>query len=377
VSRYAGDEFVLVWPSIKTHDEAAHLAERLTESLTAPFELESATVTVTASIGVVLGFPPQAADDLLLNADAAMYDAKSRGRGRTRMYTDEMREGVAARLRTEAELREALDRGEFVLHYQPVIDLRARAVTGVEALVRWQHPDGLRMPDSFIPVAEATGLIVPLGTWVLEEACRQGAEWSAQGLELEMAVNFSARQIGHPDIIPSIRRALQRSQMRPERLIAEVTESSVVEDAEIAQLAFAQIREIGAAVAIDDFGTGYSSLLYLKRYPITALKVDRQFVAGMSTNDDDYAIVASVVSLARAVGAFCIAEGVETLEQYGALAQLGCEYAQGYLFGRPVPAGDLARVMRDCATLLELPTPRSASWPPDSAASLAALPKGA
>jgi diguanylate cyclase (GGDEF)-like protein len=376
VSRYAGDEFVLVWPSIKNHDEAAQLAERLSESLAAPFELEAATVTVTASIGVVLGFPPQAADDLLLDADAAMYDAKSRGRGRTRMYTDEMREGVAARLRTEAELREGLERGEFVLHYQPVIDLRSRAVTGVEALVRWQRPDGLRMPDSFIPVAEATGLIVPLGTWVLEEACRQGAEWTAQGVDLDIAVNFSARQIGHPDIITSIRRALQNSHMRPERLIAEVTESSVVEDAEIAQLAFAQIREIGAAVAIDDFGTGYSSLLYLKRYPITALKVDRQFVSGMSTNDDDYAIVASVVSLARAVGAFCIAEGVETLEQYAALSELGCEYAQGYLFGRPVPAHDLARVMRECAVLLDLPTPRPATWQPAIVPPLAATPGG-
>jgi diguanylate cyclase (GGDEF)-like protein len=373
VSRFAGDEFVAVWPSVATMQEAQELAKRLTEAFEAPFLLSAATVTVSASVGLAVSVEGHSADELLLAADAAMYDAKSHDRGRMRTYNEELRADAAARLGTELELREGLTRGEFVLHYQPVVDLRRNVVSGVEALLRWQHPDGLRMPDTFIPVAESSGLIVTLGTWVLQEACRQAATWAAVGLELDMAVNLSTRQISHPDIVATIQSALRLAALEPARLMLEVTESTVMEDAEVARVALSNIRGLGVSVAIDDFGTGYSSLLYLKRYPVQSLKIDRVFVAGMGIHDDDDAIVASVVGLARAVGASCIAEGVETQEQHAALRALGCGYAQGYLFSHPVPAeqfpDSLAQVRR---ALLASPSsadaPRQQALPPVASA---------
>jgi diguanylate cyclase (GGDEF)-like protein len=364
LARFAGDEFVAVWPDVHDAAEVELRAERLRAAFDAPFVLRAATVAVTASIGVALGAAPLTPDEILLAADAAMHDAKSRGRGRTRMYTSELRDGAEQSLRTEAELRAALSAGSFELHYQPVVDLRSRSVRGVEALVRWRHEGGLRMPDSFIPVAESTGLIVPLGLWVLEEACRQAAVWKASGLELDMAVNLSVRQVSHPHVVDAIRDALQRHRLDPRRLLLEVTESAVLEDAEAAQLALEQIAALGASIAIDDFGTGYSSLLYLKRYPIHALKIDRSFVAGMGENEDDDAIVASVISLARAVGAVCIAEGVETSAQHQALLALRCDQAQGYLFGRPVPAAELPAALAVCLPLLQAePVPSAAARP--------------
>ncbi len=357
LARLAADEFVVVWPDVSDPREAARLAERLTDAVSQPFVLRAGSVTVTISVGVVVGRPPQDADELLLAADAAMYDAKTHGQGQTRLYTTEMRGGAESRLRTETDLRAALERGEFVLSYQPVVDLRRNDVVGVEALVRWQHPDGLRMPDTFIPVAEATGLIVPLGTWVLQTACRQGAAWAAAGLQLAMAVNFSTRQISHPDLVAGIEDALGSSGLRPDLLLVEVTESTVMAEAEQAQISLAKIAKLGASIAIDDFGTGYSSLLYLKRYPIQALKIDRSFVSGMGQNADDDAIVASVISLAHAVGAVCIGEGVETPEQQDALRALGCDLAQGYLFGRPVPAEQLPDLVRSCRALLATTVP--------------------
>jgi diguanylate cyclase (GGDEF)-like protein len=352
VARFAGDEFVVVWPSIGVAAEAQLLAQRVVESMAAPFVLKGRTVTVTVSIGIAVGRAPQQVDDLLLDADAAMYYAKSHGRGLTRMFTDELRADAAARVRIEAELLEGLDRNEFALHYQPVVDLAAGTVIGVEALIRWNHPKGTRMPDSFIPAAEATGIIIPLGAWVLQEACRQGAEWTAQGLDLQMAVNLSARQVGHPDIIDTIERTILESGLPAERLWVEVTESAVLEDAELARTVFNRIRALGVSVAIDDFGTGYSSLLYLKRYPAAALKADRQFVAGLGLHEDDGAIVASVIGLAHAVGAICVAEGVETLSQYAALAALHCDHAQGYLFSRPVPPEAIRRALQECDDVL-------------------------
>ncbi|QNK82894.1 bifunctional diguanylate cyclase/phosphodiesterase [Nakamurella sp. PAMC28650] len=281
-----------------------------------------------------------------------VYYAKNHGRGLTRLFTDELRKDVTNRMLVEAELWQGLQRGEFVLHYQPVVDLSAGTVVGVEALIRWNHPDGLRMPDSFIPVAEATGVIHPLGAWVLTEACRQGARWAQQGLDLQMAVNFSARQIGHPDVVETIKTALAGSGLAADRLWVEITESAVLEDAELARIVCNRIRGLGASVAIDDFGTGYSSLLYLKRYPAAALKADRQFVAGLGLHHDDSAIVASVIGLAHAIGAICIAEGVETTAQYQALVALDCDYAQGYLFSRPVPAQEIPRAVEQCNSVL-------------------------
>lgn len=356
LARFAGDEFVVVWPGLAHAGEAESLAARLRAAFDEPFVLDGTTITVSSSVGIAVGAAPQTADELLLAADMAMYDAKGRGRGRTGVYTRELRESAESRLRIEAELRDALVRKEFVLDFQPVVDLHLGIVRGVEALVRWEHPEGRRMPDSFIPVAEYSGLIVPLGAWVLQEACRQGAAWSANGLELDIAVNLSMRQISHPDLLPTIREALRASGLSAQRLLLEVTESAMLEDAEAAQVVLAQMADLGVQLAIDDFGTGYSSLLYLKRYPIGALKIDRSFVAGMGSNPDDDAIVTSVVSLARAVGSVCIAEGVETDAQHQALRALGCDYAQGYLFGRPVPGSLIPDAVRDCERRLAQPS---------------------
>jgi diguanylate cyclase (GGDEF)-like protein len=342
LARLYGDQYVVVLRDLAEPVEAEPLAARLAGVFLRPFDIDGTPVSLTASIGVTTGRAPQGADELLSAAEAAMRDAKARGRARTRVYTSELRDGAADRLRTEVALRRGLERDEFTLHYQPVIDLAQGRVVGVEALVRWQHPtEGLLLPGAFIPVAEATGLIVPLGAWVLDQACRQAAAWDAAGRPLHMAVNLSARQVSHVDIVPTLRRALDSSGLPAERLLVEVTESAVMEDAEAAGIALAQIAQLGASVAIDDFGTGYSSLLYLKRYPIHALKVDRWFVSGLDEDGDDAAIVASLISLSRAVGAVCVAEGIETATQYQRLVALGCHYGQGYLFSRPVPAEDL------------------------------------
>jgi diguanylate cyclase (GGDEF)-like protein len=342
LARFSGDEFVVVWRRLDQPAEAEQLGRRLATAFEAPFEVDDLPVNLSASIGVAVGRAPETADDLLLSADAARYDAKSRGRGRLRVFTPELRARAATRLRTEAALSEALDQGQLLLHYQPVVDLVARRVVGVEALVRWQHPeDGLLLPDTFIPTAETSGLIVPMGGWVLDEACRQAMAWEADGRSLDVAVNLSLRQVSHPDVVEAVRRALETSGLPPRRLLVEVTESAVMDDAEAAGVALGRIAALGACVAIDDFGTGNSSLLYLKRHPIRALKADKAFVSGLGINSDDDAIVASVVSLARAVGAVCIAEGVETLTQYTRLVAMGCAFAQGYLFSGPVAAEDV------------------------------------
>ena len=258
--------------------------------------------------------------------------------------------------RTEAALREAMLGDQLVVPYQPVVDLTRGTVVGLEALVRWQHPeDGLIPPDDFIPVAESGGLIVALGATVLELACRQAVRWHAQGLRLHVAVNLSTRQVAHPDLLRTVTRVLRETGLDPEHLVLEVTESAVMEDAEAAATVLSAIAALGVSLSIDDFGTGDSSLVYLKRYPIRALKVDRSFVGGTGASARDDAIVASVVGLARAVGGSCIAEGVESAEQYAVLVALGCDFGQGWLFGRGEPSEDLpAAVLRAEAVLRQL-----------------------
>ena len=352
LARFSGDEFVVVWRDLEDTCEATALSARLVDALASPFDLGTATVAVTASVGLAVGRAPQSAEELLLAADAAMYDAKGHGRGRLRTFTTELRRGAAERMETENGLRTALERDELVLHYQPVIELATGRAVGAEALVRWQHPErGLVGPDQFIPVAEASGLIVPLGRWVLETACREAASWTGDAAGLDVAVNLSVRQLTQPDVLRHVHEALASSGLAPSRLMLEVTESAVMEDAEAAGVALDALTRLGVRTAIDDFGTGYSSLLYLRRYPIRALKVDRAFVSGVADSRDDAAIVTSVVSLAHAVGAVSIAEGVETRAQQAALLGFGCHLAQGYLWSRPVPAQDLPAALAACARI--------------------------
>ena len=355
LARFTGDEFVVIWPGVASETEARELAQRLAAAFDAPFRLAAGTVAVSASVGVALAGPTQSGEDLLLAATAAMRDGKRRGPGRTSVYTSGLVQGAGSRVRLEADIRGGIARGEFVLHYQPIVDLQARLVTGVEALVRWNHPNGMRMPDEFIPVAERCGLIVPLGAWVLGEACRQAAAWAAEGMDLMMAVNLSVRQVADPGLLLVVTSALDRTKLPAERLLLEITESALIDDAELALATLQSLHALGAGIAIDDFGTGYSSLLYVKRYPVHTLKIDRSFVAGLGVDANDDAIVASVVSLAKGVNAVCTAEGVETPAQAELLRRLGCRLAQGYLFARPVPADDLPGVMTQCQEALRLP----------------------
>jgi len=355
--RYAGDEFVVLFRDLPDPRYALELCERLLRALERPFDVGGSEVVVTASVGVVAGRAPQTADELLLSADASMYDAKAHGRGRVRLFTVELRHDAEQRLAIETGLRTALAADELVLHYQPVVCLLTGRAVGVEALVRWQRPgQGLLGPDHFIPVAEATGLILPLGSWVLSRACADAAAWTDELEGFEVAVNLSTRQLAQADIVGQVADALATSGLHPSRLLLEVTESAMMEDGEAAGRALDALAALGVRIAVDDFGTGYSSLLYLRRYPISVLKVDRAFVAGVDSNADDHAICASVVSLGQAVDALTIAEGVETPEQLAALASMGCQRAQGFLWSPAVPSAELADAVSRCASV-PLPVP--------------------
>jgi diguanylate cyclase (GGDEF)-like protein len=355
VGRYSGDEFVVVWRSLSSAGEAAVLSERLAECLRKPFTLDGTTVNIAASIGVVAGRPPQSAESLLQAADAAMYDAKRRGRGSVRLYTDELRQGAHDQLAIEVALDAALERDELVLHYQPVINLQTGKPVAIEALARWQHPTrGLLGPDQFIPVAEASGLIVSLDRWALRQACKDTVSLGGVSADLLVEVNISVRQLTQPDVVQNVRDSLLASGLPPERLMLEITESAMMDDEESAAASLTGLADLGVGIAIDDFGTGYSSLLYLRRYPISAIKIDRVFVSGIRAASDDAAICSSVVSLAHAVGAKSIAEGVETIEQFTSLRDCGCGQAQGFLWSPAVPIGDLPAVLAACRDMPQL-----------------------
>ncbi|HEU0104396.1 MAG TPA: EAL domain-containing protein [Mycobacteriales bacterium] len=345
VAQVEDTRFAVVWRDLGSAAEVETLAARLTSALAEPYVDLGVPVAVVTTLGLAVDEWAQTGEELLLAATAALHSPR-------RPWAHPPTEAPPV-LRSEANLREAMRRGELVVHYQPVVDLDVGRVVGVEALVRWQHPtDGLLGPDCFIPIAESGGLIVALGVRVLEQACGQAARWHDSGLDLDMAVNLSARQVAHPDLLRTVVGVLRETGLDPARLVLEVTESAVMEDAEAAATVLLALADHGVSLAIDDFGTGYSSLVYLKRYPIQALKVDRSFVSGMGVSARDDAIVASVIGLAGAVGGSCIAEGVETAAQYEALLALGCTFGQGWLFGRAVPAEELPDLIVDCEARL-------------------------
>ncbi len=350
IARIGGDEFTVLLEDVGLSADAALVAERIIEAFRGSFRIENQEIFVGASIGIALGGRDQGttAQGLLRNADIAMYRAKANGRACFEVFKSSMRETVKGRLKMETELRRALDRGELRLHYQPQVDLRSAHIVGLEALVRWEHPErGLIPPGSFIPIAEETGLILPIGRWVLETACRQASLWRADpeiGLDLVMAVNLSPRQFRHPRLVQDVGQVLAESGLDASGLEVEITEGTAMGDADATVKTLEHLKAIGIRLAIDDFGTGYSSLGYLKRFPIDVLKVDRSFVAGLPANRGDAAIVRAVVGLTRALGLKAVAEGVETKEQLAELRGLGCDQGQGYLFGRPT-ATEVADVM--------------------------------
>jgi EAL domain-containing protein (putative c-di-GMP-specific phosphodiesterase class I) len=304
---------------------------------------------VTCSIGVAV-FPTDGApaDSLIEHADIAMYRAKKLGRNNFQFYTPAMNEDAMERVRIESALRNALERDEFVLHYQPQVDLASGEIVGMEALIRWQHPEmGMVAPNRFIGVAEETGLIVQIGAWVMRAACQQNQAWQQAGLgKLRVAVNLSARQFGAANLIADIRAVLAETALPPACLEIELTESLFMSDVTLAVELLHGMKALGVNLSIDDFGTGYSSLSYLSRFPIDVLKIDRSFVAEITRDSNDAAIVASIIALAHNLKLAVIAEGVETEEQLDYLRRHGCDEMQGYYFSRPLPAGEFEQLLR-------------------------------
>ncbi len=351
VARFGGDEFLALVTDASggAEGKAAAFVGRVRTAMSSPFPVEGAEVFLDASVGVSLNtFGVDDPDDLLAHAEAAMYQAKRRGGFGVETFGEAIRIAVLDRTTTEHSLRRALERSELMLHYQPVVEVQGATTVGVEALVRWDHPEqGLVAPGRFIPVAEESGLIIPIGAWVLEQACSQLRDWHhrAAGDEVvpqgSVEVNLSARQIDDPEIVRTVEEILARTGLPPGHLTLEITESALIRDAAAALVVLSALKELGVLLAIDDFGTGYSSLSYLQRFPLDILKVDRMFVQelGMRSGGDE--IVSAVIQLAHALGLQVVAEGVETERQLDVLRSLECDFAQGFLFSRPVPADEL------------------------------------
>lgn len=341
VARLGGDEFTLLLNELQSVADAIQIAERIQAKLKFPFDLEGHTVLTTASIGIVLGSPAyEQSLDLLRDADIAMYRAKDAGKSRYEIFDRTMHAQTLHLLQLETALRRAIAQNEFLLYYQPIVSLVTGRLTGFEALVRWQHPDqGLICPDAFIPVSEDSGLILPIGRWVLWEACRQLRDWQLQlpaAENLTVSVNLSSRQIKEPNFVTQLDQILSETGLSGSSLNLEITESMMIENTEAVSAMLLQIRERQIQLGIDDFGTGYSSLSYLHRFSVNSLKIDRTFINCMSLEDEKSGIVRAIITLAHTLGMEVIAEGVETPHQLNLLKSLACEFAQGYFFARPL-----------------------------------------
>jgi diguanylate cyclase (GGDEF)-like protein/PAS domain S-box-containing protein len=350
IARFGGDEFVVLCEETEDGRDALRVAERLQQALGQPFVLDGEPHFLTASIGVALATGRyEGPEALMRDADAAMYRAKDRGRGECELFDDTLRNQVIGRLRLENALRGVVERDELRAYYQPIVSLETGAVTGLEALMRWHH-DGLGpvSPLEFIPIAEDTGLIVPLGAWMLEEVCRQAVRWAEElGVEPPpISVNLSPRQVAHAELVPTVARVLEEHGVPASWLALEITENVLISEAESPWNTLQALKKLGVTLMLDDFGTGYSSLSYLKRFPVDVLKIDRTFVDGVGSEAEDSAIVNAIVRMARALDLGVVAEGVETDAQVDALRRLGCERAQGFLFGRPGPAAQITPMLQ-------------------------------
>lgn len=348
VAHVGGDEFTLLSVGITRLEDALDIAERVLERLRQPRALTGHEFHVTTSIGISI-FPTDGddAETLLRNADIAMYRAKEEGRNNYQLYTAAMNAKIAARLTLENELRHGLERQEFAVHYQPQVNIRTGQVVGVEALVRWQHPDrGLVLPVQFIPVAEETGLIVPLGEWVLRTACAQNKAWQEAGFPpLRVAVNLSARQFQQRNLAQRVAQVLKETGLDPHRLQLEITEGLAIQDVDFTIKMLRDLKEMGVQIAIDDFGTGHSALSYLKRFPLNVVKIDRSFVRDLTIDPNDAEIATTIIAMAHNLQLEVIAEGVETEAQLAFLKERQCDEFQGYLFAKPAPAETLERIL--------------------------------
>jgi diguanylate cyclase (GGDEF)-like protein len=350
MARLGGDEFTVLLDDLKDPGDAKLAADRLMKVLTPPFILAGKEVFTSVSIGIALSTTTyESPDDMLRDADTAMYRAKSLGKGRYEVFDADMRASLVARLQVETDLRHALERNEFRNFYQPIVALDTGKIVGFEALLRWQHPTrGLIGPDQFIHIAEETGLIRELGWWNLREACRQLSDWKAHSdnyLNFTMNVNLSAKQFLQANLVEEIKNLIEELKFAPETLKLEITESTVMIDPVSTAKMLQEIKALGILLAIDDFGTGYSSLSYLHRFPLDTLKIDRSFISGTDQAGDEMEIAKTIMPMASNLRLDVIAEGVETVEQVDLLKKLRCKYAQGYFFSKPLAAEEVAELL--------------------------------
>jgi len=363
VARLGGDEFVVILELLAGEEDALPVAKAIAHQFSRPFVLDGREVVVTASIGIAISDAGQEhAESLLRDADLAMYRAKSDGRARYIVFDPSMQTDSLARLELENDLRHALDQNELRVHYQPIVVMESGEFTEVEALVRWQHPTrGLVSPGEFIPIAEETGLIIPLGLWVLEEACRQVVAWHEQFATknlLTLSVNLSPRQFQQPSLVADVARVLHESGLPASCLKLEITEGVIMRDAEATIRTLWELKDLGLQLAIDDFGTGYSSLSYLKRLPLDVLKIDRSFVSGIGNNQEDTAIVHAIMALAKSLSLKVTGEGIETAEQAALLGEWGCDRGQGYLFSRPLDGQKAGALLEAAARQISVASAR-------------------
>jgi diguanylate cyclase (GGDEF)-like protein len=365
VARFGGDEFAVLIEDAADDAVVTTVADRVLGGLGQPFDVNGRELHVRCSMGIAkTDSDTDGADQLLRNADLAMYRAKAAGRGGFERYNPEMHSELVERVQLESDLRRALENGELFLHYQPTFELAVGQLVGAEALARWRHPSrGLVSPTEFIPIAEATGLIRPIGAWVLQEACRQAAVWQhahpRRDRTLTLSINLSGRQLQHPEVVSDVADALRGSGLPPSSLVLEMTESVLMDDNEKVLTILRKLKELGVRLAIDDFGTGYSSLSYLHRFPVDILKIDRSFVERLSRMSDDAELARTVVRLGQSLQLVTVAEGVEDHAQFLALRRMGCDIGQGFYFGRPMEPEQLERLLADDPT----PARTSASRP--------------
>lgn len=351
IARLGGDEFAVLIEGVNGDQDAYVVADRLIESLQMPFDLKGRHVLCGGSVGVAFSTEGSSSEELLANADVAMYAAKAAGKARRETYRADMRKSLITRMSMEAELQRAVENQEFVIHYQPIFSVGTERITGVEALVRWAHPErGIIPPGDFIPLAEETGLIVPIGKWVLEQACLQAKLWQehyTNGSPLKVSVNLSVRQFQQTNLVGEVAEVLRTSQLPPHALTLEITESILVQDNLVAVDKLQELKELGVQLALDDFGTGYSSLGYLRRFPIDVLKIDKSFIDGLTHDSEEAALARAIVQIGETLRLCTVAEGIEHEEQATELRNLGCEEGQGYYYARPLEASAVTALLED------------------------------
>lgn len=348
LARFSGDEFIWLVPHVKDRFEAADYARLVAETVSTPYFHDGQELFVTASIGI--SFYPEDGrdpDTLIKHADTAMYRAKEKGGDTYEFYHPDMNFRSLERLHLETQLRKALSRDQFMVYYQPLVNLASGDIFGMEALVRWNHPElGLISPAEFIPIAEETGVIVPMGNWVMRTACLQNKRWQAMGFRLCVSVNISMQQFQHPEFVATIQETLAETGLEPEWLALEITESVAMKNVGFVMDTIEELKRIGVHISIDDFGTGYSSLSYLKRFRVHTLKIDRSFIRDVTTDEDNAAIVTALIAMSQQMKMRSLAEGVETVEQLNFLREKGCNQVQGYIYSKPLPTDDFTEMLR-------------------------------